>query len=102
MERVLPDGSMELVINLEEDLIKVYDQKNQNRFKSFRGSVISGPHSDFTVIDTACQASTIGIHFKPGGAFPFLNISANELYNRHESLETLWGDKSGRNARSAS
>ncbi|WP_212927821.1 helix-turn-helix domain-containing protein [Oceanobacillus sp. J11TS1] len=93
MERVLPDGSMELVINLEEDLIKVYDQKNQDRFKSFRGSLISGPHSDFTVIDTACQASTIGIHFKPGGAFPFLNISANELYNRHISLETLWGAK---------
>ena len=53
MERVLPDGSMELVINLEEDLIKVYDQKNQDRFKSFRGSVISGPHADFTVIEEA-------------------------------------------------
>lgn len=95
MERVLPDGSMELVINLEEDLIKVYDQKNHDRFKSFRGSLISGPHSDFAVIDTACQASTIGVHFKPGGAFPFFKVTVDELRNEHVSLDTLWGTKAG-------
>lgn len=93
MERVLPDGSMQLVINLEEDLIKVYDQKNHNRFESFRGSLISGPQSNFAVIDTACQASTMGVHFKPGGAFPFLNFPADELRNEHVSLDTLWGTK---------
>jgi len=93
MERVLPDGSMELVINLEEDMIKVYDQKNHHRFKRFRGSLISGPHSGYSVIDTACQASTIGVHFKPGGAFPFLKLPANELHNEHVSLVDLWGTK---------
>lgn len=93
MERVLPDGSMELIINLEEDLIKVYDQKNHDRFKSFRGSLISGPHANFVVIDTSAQASTIGVHFKPGGASPFLNLPANELRNEHMSLDTLWGTK---------
>ncbi|WP_396234446.1 DUF6597 domain-containing transcriptional factor [Caldifermentibacillus hisashii] len=93
MECVLPDGSMELVINLEEDLIMVYDQKNHDQFKSFRGSLLSGPHSNFVVIDTSAQASTIGVHFKPGGAFPFLNLPANELRNEHVSLDTLWGTK---------
>ncbi|WP_260982224.1 AraC family transcriptional regulator [Paenibacillus sp. 32O-W] len=93
MERVFPDGSIEMIINLEENLIKVYDQKNHNRFKSFRGSLISGPRSEFAVIDTACQASTMGVHFKPGGAFPFLKLPANELCNEHVSLETLWGIK---------
>lgn len=93
MERVLPDGSMELIINLEEDLIKVYDQKNHEQFKSLRGSLISGPHSNFAVIDTACQVSTIGVHFKPGGALPFLSLPADELRNEHVSLDTLWGTK---------
>ncbi|WP_156855356.1 helix-turn-helix transcriptional regulator [Oceanobacillus sp. AG] len=93
MERVLPDGSMELIINLKEDLINVYDQKNHEQFKSLRGSLISGPHSNFAVIDTACQASTIGVHFKPGGAFPFLNLPADELRNEHVSFEELWGTK---------
>ncbi|PAV30090.1 AraC family transcriptional regulator [Virgibacillus profundi] len=93
MERVLPDGSMELVINLEEDLIKVYDQKNYDRFKSFSGSLVSGPHSNFAVIDTACQASTMGVHFKPGGTFPFFNLPADELRNEQVSLDTLWGPK---------
>ncbi|WP_010277163.1 helix-turn-helix domain-containing protein [Paenibacillus senegalensis] len=91
MGRVLPDGTMELVINLEEDLIKVYDQTNHDRFERFRGSLISGPHSKFTVIDTACQVSAIGVHFKPGGAFPFLKAAANELRNVHLPLDILWG-----------
>lgn len=93
MERVLPDGSMEMVINLEEDEIKVYDQKNHDRFKVFRGSLLSGPHSDFVVIDTACQRSAIGVNFKPGGAFPFFQLPADELHNEHVSLDTLWGTK---------
>ncbi len=93
MERVLPDGSMELVINLEEDLVKVYDQKNLDQYKSFDGSLFSGPHSNFVVIDTTCQASTIGVHFKPGCAYPFLNLPADELHNNHISLDMLWGTK---------
>lgn len=93
MERVLPDGTMQLIINLEEDMINVYNQKNHGQFKSFRGSLMSGPHSEFTVIDTACQASTIGVHFKPGGAFPFLGFPVNELHNEHVSLDEFWGSK---------
>ncbi|MEW9677352.1 helix-turn-helix domain-containing protein [Lentibacillus sp. L22] len=93
MERVLPDGSMGLVINLKEDSIKVYDQKNHVRFKSFRGSLISGPHSSVAVIDTACQASTMGVHFKPGGTFPFVRLPADELRNDHVSLDAILGSK---------
>lgn len=91
MERVLPDGSVSLIINLEEDLFKVYNQEDHKQFKSYRGSLLYGPHSRFVVIDTACQASTMGVHFKPGGALPFLNLPADVLRNEHISLDTLWG-----------
>jgi AraC-like DNA-binding protein len=53
--------------------------------------LIGGAHSEFFVIDTASQASVIGVHFKPGGAFPFFKLPASELHNTHVSLETLWG-----------
>ncbi|MGF1471466.1 MAG: DUF6597 domain-containing transcriptional factor [Rubrobacteraceae bacterium] len=91
MERILPTGTADLVINLRDGPLKVYDPWDTGRFRRFGHSLISGPHSDFFVIDTACQASTMGVHFEPGGAYPFLPVPASELCGAHVSLETLWG-----------
>jgi AraC-like DNA-binding protein len=90
-ERRLPDGSMELVINLRDDMLWVYDRQNPHQFQSFRGGLISGAHSQFTVLDTVSLQSIIGIHFKAGGAFPFLPLPAGEMHNTLLSLDTLWG-----------
>lgn len=51
-----------------------------------------GPRSVCSIIDTRSQSSTLGIHFKPGGAFPFLKLPVDELQNTHLSLESLWGN----------
>jgi AraC-like DNA-binding protein len=90
-ERRLPSGSVELVINLREDAVGVYDRQDTSKLHSFRTGVISGPYTTFFVIDTSCLASMIGVVFKPGGAALFLPLPAAELLNRHVSLETLWG-----------
>src|SRR5215471_228944 len=81
-ERLLPQGTVELVIDL---------RGNREGSQSLPNAVVAGPHSRFFVIDTACQAEVIGIHFKPGGAFPFFKLPADELHNLHVSLEDLWG-----------
>ena len=94
-ERLLPDGSMELVVNLREDLTRVYDRRDTARCQTLRGSLIVGAHSEFFVIDTAEQNSVIGVHFKPGGAFPFFRLPACELHNTLLSLEMLWGSRAG-------
>jgi AraC-like DNA-binding protein len=90
-ERRLPSGSVELVINLCEDVLSVYDRQDTNKLHRFRTGVISGPYSTFFLIDTNCLSSMIGVAFKPGGTAPFLPFPASELQNRHVSLETLWG-----------
>jgi AraC-like DNA-binding protein len=90
-ERLLPDGSMEMVFNLAEDKIRVYDRENTNRFAAFGGSIVCGPHSKFFVIDTEQQMDVIGIHFRPGGAYPFLKIPSGEMQNLHLGLDALWG-----------
>jgi transcriptional regulator GlxA family with amidase domain len=33
----------------------------------------------------------MGVHFKAGGAFPFLNANASELTDMHVNLSDLWG-----------
>lgn len=92
-ERVLPTGTMELVIDLREYELRVYDGHNHEQFQSFHTALICGAHSEPFVIDTASQASVMGVHFKPGGAFPFIKLPAGELRNAHVSLETLWEAK---------
>jgi AraC-like DNA-binding protein len=92
-ERLMPDGSVELVINLREDEARIYDWGKLDKCTRLPGAVLCGPHSRFFVIDTAEQDSVIGIHFKPGGAFPFFKLPTDELHNLHVSLEDLWGTK---------
>jgi transcriptional regulator GlxA family with amidase domain len=33
----------------------------------------------------------MAVHFKPGGAFPFLGPAADELLDSHASLQDIWG-----------
>jgi len=94
-ERLMPDGSIELVINLKEDEARIYDRVNLDKCERLPGTLICGPHSSFFVIDTAQQASVIGVHFKPGGAFPFFKMPVDELHNLHVSLQDLWGHEAG-------
>src|SRR5258708_38845266 len=79
-ERGLPTGPVGRVINLHE------------RAGSF-DALVAGPHSRFFVLDTSRPSSIIGVHFKPGGAFPFLDLPVDELRNRHVPLEALWGGR---------
>jgi len=90
-ERIMPNGSMQVVVNLLEDEIKTYHPNDPERFERFSGAILTGPRSEFGVIDTASQRSLIGIHFKPGGASRFLKMPMSELQNADVSLDCLWG-----------
>jgi AraC-like DNA-binding protein len=90
-ERLLPQGSMELVINLRDDRCRIYDRIWPDRYQSLPGAIVCGPHSNFFIIDSEGQQEVIGVHFRPGGMFPFLSLPADELQNRHVGLDDLWG-----------
>lgn len=90
-ERLLPTGTVELVINLHEDEVRTYDNEDTSRCLRNAGCVVVGAHSRYFVLDTAEQIDVIGIHFKPGGAYPFLAPPADRLSNAHVDLEALWG-----------
>jgi hypothetical protein len=53
--------------------------------------VVSGAYWKGFVSDTEEEAFIMGIHFKPGGAFPFLGVPADKLADMHIDLEMLWG-----------
>ena len=91
LERLLPDGSAELVINLRDDRNRIYDRRDHTRVNRYSGCILSGPHSEYFIIDTEEQCATVGVHFRPGGAFPFFGAPSDELHDSHIDLDDLWG-----------
>jgi|SRR5579863_776985 AraC-like DNA-binding protein len=90
-ERLLPDGSVEIVFDLGSASFPIFTNEMLTRRDCFRGSVVCGPHSRPFGIDTSTGTSVAGVHFKPGGAHPFLGLPFGELHNMHVSLDTFWG-----------
>lgn len=91
-ERIFPTGTFELVFNLRDDELRIYEgSESPLSCGRYSGALISGPYDGFFVTDRAEEVSVMGVHFRPGGAFPFLGLSAYELANTHLDLATIWG-----------
>jgi AraC-like DNA-binding protein len=90
LEKLLPTGSVDLVIRLNEERIRIFDETRRRRFE-FDHAVIHGAHSKPCVIETKQQSSVIGVHFRPGGAAAFFEEPFGELANRAVAAEDLWG-----------
>src|SRR5258708_15395021 len=90
-QHVLPDGTFELIINLQEEPRKLFDRQDPARYTVFKRGWISGAHDEYLVIDALAESSMIGVHFKPGGAAPFLGAPAGELGSQVVELDAIWG-----------
>ena len=76
-ERLLPTGSMELIFGLDED--------------QRVGCSLTGAQTHFTILDTSRPFSVMGVHFKPGGGFPFFGMPAGEFQGMGVALDLVWG-----------
>lgn len=90
LERRLPDGSLDLIIDLDDEEIRVAADEESAPLR-LRGPVVSGPHTRSFVIDTARPRRLLGLHFRAGGAFPFLGHPAGMVQDAHVELSALWG-----------
>src|SRR5262245_32885205 len=71
-QRILPSGTNELVVNLREDEVRIHDSQHPEGSQRFPGIVISGTYAGAFDSDPSQNASVMGVHFRPGGAYPFL------------------------------
>ena len=89
LERVLPKGRAQLVVNLKEDRTRSYDERGACVVAP--GAVVSGLGPQFEIIDTDEQEHVVGVVFKPGGTAAFFRDSAYAMRGRDVPLEALWG-----------
>ncbi|WP_394841090.1 helix-turn-helix domain-containing protein [Pendulispora brunnea] len=95
-ERVLPSGTLDIVVHLGDEPLRVYHRTEPERVSSYPGIMIAGAHSGYFVIDPPPRGAVLGVHFKPGGAFPFLGVQAGDLEDAHANLEAVWGHRARR------
>ena len=89
-ERVLPSGTQDLIVHLGESPVRIYADEHSTEATDAPGVIVSGPRSSPLVIGTALGA-TVGVQFKPGGAYPFFGVPAHSLAEQTVALEALWG-----------
>jgi AraC-like DNA-binding protein len=91
LQRILPTGGSQLIVNLIEDRTRVYDTERIECCESQPGTVLTGVQSRFSIIDTAEQQLVAGVCFRPGGTHPFFQAPACEIAGAHVPLDALWG-----------
>src|SRR5262245_55927140 len=89
-ERILPSGTFELVLNLRENELRIYDSVRPGDCRRLSGAVVSGPYAGYFGSDAVEEVALMGVHFRPGGAFAFLGFPAGHLANAHIDLAEVW------------
>lgn len=94
LERVLPSGLVEVLINLGEEETRTYPDVSGGPLRH-AAAVVQGPRAAPVVIDTHEQRRIVGIVFRPGGAQALLGVPASVLVEQHVDLSELWPEHAG-------
>lgn len=96
LERVLPTGLAQLIINLHANETHTYASADPKTGTTGGGIVVQGPHDRPFTIDTIEQRNVLGVVFRPGALHGALGAPSTAVFNQHVDLDELWGhDSSG-------
>jgi AraC-like DNA-binding protein len=87
--KVFPMPSLHLILNLG-DGCQVYEPRHAKPSGRHIESCWVGMWSGHYVVQYPATLRLYGIHFKPGGAHPFLRMPLSELHNEIVALDTIW------------
>ena len=89
-QKVLPVASSNLMINLGHPF-DVYEPDQAEPFITCTDSWWVGIWSTYHNVDWPPTVRLFGVHFKPGGAYPFLQLPLSELNSQVVPLDAIWG-----------
>jgi AraC-like DNA-binding protein len=95
LERLLPNGESGIVFDLREETNVSDPSQRTGEDATYANSVFCGARTDYFLLDTSQQQRVAGIQFRPGGAYPFMGLPANEIANATYTLEDIWPCEAG-------
>ncbi len=90
--RALPRGAVTIVFDVgQRQRLDFYTADGRTRL-TVPPAVVTGPHRASYITDIAADEPAIAVHFRPGGAFPFLGVPLGDVEDLAVGLEDIWGD----------
>ena len=89
--KVFPMPVSHLILNLGDDF-RWHRSAQAGDGAICTGSCWVGLWSEHYRVDWPSSVRFFGVHFKPGGAYPFLQFPQSELHNRVVALDAIWGE----------
>jgi AraC-like DNA-binding protein len=89
-EKILPMPSLDLKVNFG-GVFQVYDAKHTEPIATCAESWCVGLWNTYHIVNWPTNLQYLGVVFKPGGAYPFLQFPLSELHNQVIPLDAIWG-----------
>jgi AraC-like DNA-binding protein len=90
-EHVLPTGTMHLAIRLGDEPLRLFANASDDAGRIAGHAVVGGTRSSFYVREVSARVCSVGVQLRPGAAQALFGVPADELTERHTSLDELWG-----------
>ena len=95
VERFLPDGNVELIIDLHDTPKFIYDNETLKEIQACHHVWASGVRTEPISIESGRDAAMIVVYFKKGLAYPFFPLPMNEISDCVVDADLLWGNLFG-------
>lgn len=86
-ERVFPDGCIEWIFHLGAPFLRSLN----GRWERQRRSFVVGELTQFILLQATGPTATMGVRFRPGGAYRFMPAPLNLLTDETVPTEDVWG-----------
>jgi AraC-like DNA-binding protein len=93
MDRFLPDGNAEFIIELTDNAKHIYDNETLTELQSFRHAWVSGVRTQPITIPSGRDSRMLIVAFKKGKAHPFYDFPMSELANLVVDADIVFGKK---------
>jgi AraC-like DNA-binding protein len=89
--RALPRGAVTVIFDVgQRQQLNFYAADGKTRL-SVPPAFVTGSHTASYVSNIAADEPVMAVHFRPGGAFPFLGIPLGDLENAYVGVDQVWG-----------
>jgi AraC-like DNA-binding protein len=91
LDRFLPDGNTEIIIDLSENPQYIYDNETLKKIQICRYAWVSGVRTQPITIPSGKGSRMLIVAFKKGKAFPFYSFPMSELTNTVADADLIFG-----------
>lgn len=95
VDRFLPDGNTEIVIDLKDTPQYIYDNETLEEKQVCKNAWASGVRTEFISIPSGQDSAMLIIYFKKGMAYPFFPFPMTEMADRVVDTDLLFGQEFG-------